>query len=358
MATRRRSSLSSPIFEYGSATSPNIRWGGASSSNTLNRYFAALLNDMTLLAGRTASLAARSDDIVSLSDAQGAALSGMYVNLSNRIDAIASGNSFVLADFHSPLYIQSNTGSHSQLYGQITLPTNSATELLTVTDVYGRKWAPDDVVVSYAITADATEPAESAYLPNEDARLMLTEDESWLLPSIPAGSYVWVRVDSPLQYEGMAPNALDFHVLPTFGFDLMEVAFRGSSSPSAGGWTGVDLNYLTGWNGSYVSSCGPVRVHLPSVTSRAYRVCLRSRVSTAWGVQKLSVKSIEYGSSSVLTLANPYGKNVSSATVVGKDVDTLGNLSIIISGSTVEVDLLATDTGATPVLTGVLMRVL
>ncbi len=344
-------------FQVESTEAPKIKSGGSSSSNILNRYLEALSQDLVLLAARTGVLADRSNRVTSAANAQAAALLAAFQSVSTRVDQ-ASSYSQVVADAHKSMYINtaSSTADISNIFGQVTLPVRSTTNLLVQPDVYGNPYLLSDVEVSYAFNNST--PSDLEYTVDVEALEMLKENQTWVLP--PTGTSVWIKIKAPLQFRGLTPNVVEIHPFPAFGINIDEVSYLKAGDSFTGSWTTLDLSYLPNYNSTStkVEMAGPVRLHLPNDPVSQIRMKLSPRSGAfAMGLHRLRIYHREYDQTGTIVFKDPFSRTIGNTTLKGKDPATLSLLSKSTSGSQLTVTLTTTNTTETPVITYALMAV-
>lgn len=354
-----RSTLSSVFFQMESAEIPKIKQGGASSSNILNRYFAALAQDMALVFSRTSVIAARADRIELGAAAQAASTLGILQSLSSRVDAVTGAT--VLADMHSAFYLDtgSTTATVNNVFGQATLPIRSTENLLVSHDVYGRPFVSPEVEVSYTYTnLTATTPDSSLeFQVDPEAIYMIRGEQNWLKDT-EGSARTWVRLRAPLQFRGLLPNVLEIWPFPAGAGTLYSIAYRETGDGAT--WTVLDLSYLSNYNVTtgVVDYFGPVRVHLPNEPIIEIAISMSFGGSATWGLHALSVWNYQYDATATLVVKDPYTRDVIEPVILrGKDPGDLSLLDVVLASNTASVTLSSTDTSFTPVITGVLFQV-
>lgn len=351
-----RNTFDAVEFLMESVEKPKIKFGGSSSSTTLNRFFNKLSQDIALMITRTNSLASRAARLEAGMIAQDGALSSAFQAVSSRVDA-ASAYDQVLAEFWNGVYVDetSATAEVDHDFGQVTLPIQSTTDLLVHQDVYGNTFISPEVEIAWATGA---EPGTLDFQRDHpDGLRMLQGLQTWLLAEY--DGTVWVKIKGPLQFRGLSPNVLELWPFPAFGVDLLEVAYQRAGTSFSSTWIALDLSYLPGYNTGTgeVDQSGPVRLHLPGEGITSIRIKMRTRSSTAWGMHKVKLYHRQYASSGNLTVKDPYSRTVGDIILRGKDPSELSELRTSKIGNSVTVNLTTTDATRTPVLTGILMNV-
>lgn len=351
----RIQTFESTHFLIESTEAPKIKAGGSSNSSILNRFFNAASQDMAMLATRTNILASRADRIETGVAAQTGALLSAFQSVQSSVNA-ATGYTQILFDLHDSFYINESTSTAAidHVFGQATLPIQGTTDLLVQTDIYGDKYVSPEVEVSYAV---GNTPGALDYLVDPDSIFMLRDEQQWLRPA--TTQTVWIKLKAPLQFRGLTPNVLEIWPFPCLGLDLHEVAYQAAGGSFTSTWIALDLSYVFGYSASngVVSPMGPVRLHLPNTPIAQIRIKMVPRFNTTWGLHKLKVYHREYDSSATLIGRDPYSRTIGDTIVRGKDPSDLSTLSVNKQGSQVTVNLTSTDTGYTPVITGILVDI-
>lgn len=357
-----RNTFESVEFMIESSESPKIKSGGSSSSNILNRFFAALGQDISLLATRANILASRSSRIEKGSAEQGGALQAQFTSLSSRVDA-ASSYSYVLADMHSTFYIDNgseNNVDFSYVFGQATLSALSTTDLLVQNDVYGNNYVSPEVQFSYSTSSASSVSVMSVtdFIPDPDGIFMLREEQTWLLDTGVTQTKGYIRIKAPLQFRGLTPNVLEIWPFPAFSMKLRKVSYRIAGDPEDT-WTHADLSYLPGYNSStgVIDNFGPVRLHLNNrpISELVFEFDVSS--SDVWGVKKIKLYHREYDSSGSFIVEDPYSRTIGDISLRGKDPTILSTFSNTKAGNQATINISSTDSSYTPVITGVIMQV-
>lgn len=357
-----RTSFQSADFQAETSETPKIKAGGSSSSDVLNRYFSALSQDISLQSTRLNILARRADRIALGATEQAGSLLSALQSLSSRVDT-ASGYGEVLADMHSSFYVDTGatTATVNQRFGQATLPIVSETDLLVTEDAYGNKYVSPELEFSWA-TSDITSIQSlpfSEYRYDPDGVAMIKNDQLWIMDNPHSHNIGYVRIKVPLHYRGLSPNVLEIWPFPAFDLSIRAMWYRKIGDPY-GTWTQIDQRYLPGYNGSVLAKAGPIRAFLPANVEGVSEIGITFTIgsSNVWGIKQINLKHVEFESSAVLVVQDPYGRNISSALLRGKDAaTTLSGLSVTNSSNQVQINLTTTNTITSPVITGVIMRV-
>jgi hypothetical protein len=358
-----RNTFESVEFMVESTEAPKIKAGGSSSSNILNRFFAALGQDISLLATRANILASRSSRIEKGSAAQGGALQAQFVSLSSRVDT-ASAFDYVLADMHSTFYIDNGSESNvdfSYVFGQATLATLSTTDLLVQTDVYGNNYVSPEVQFSYSTSSAASISVMSItdFIPDPDGIFMLREEQTWIRDVIAGQTKGYIRIKAPLQFRGLTPNVLEIWPFPAFAMKLRKVSYRVAGDPEDT-WTHADLTYLPGYNlaTQVVDNFGPVRLHLDNQPISELVIEVDVSSTDVWGAKKIKLYHREYDSVGSFVVEDPYSRDIGDISLRGKDSNILSGFSNTKTANQVTINISSTDSAYTPVITGVIMQVL
>lgn len=351
-----RKTFESTEFLLEAVEKPKIKAGASASSNILNDYFDRLSKDLVLLASRGNYLARRADRIELAGAATSAALLASLQSVSTRVDSASAYNQ-VMADIHSSFYINtvSTTAELSYIFGQATLPVQGRTDLLTQTDVYGNKFVSPEIELSYAIKA--TEPNALDYQVDPEAVFMIRDEQLWVLDA--TSTLFWVKLKAPLQYRGLIPNEMEIWPIPEFGVNILEIAYQGAGDSFSSSWTPLDLSYLPNYEvtSGTIQMAGPIRLHLPGVPISQIRIKIQPRGSVPIGIRKWKVYHTEYESSGTLVVKDPYSRTVGNTILSGKDPADLSLLTVTTLANQATINLTTTDSGKTPVITGVIMEV-
>lgn len=355
-----RTTFESVEFITESAETPKIKSGGSSSSNILNRFFAAIAQDISLLATRANILALRSSRVEKACAEQSAALLASLQSLSTRVDA-ASAYSMVLADIHSTTYVSSaSTANIDYTFGQATLPILSTTDLLVQTDVYGNAYVSPEVSWSYSTKAVSSIDRMSIidFVSDPDGIFMLRDEQTWIRDTLPNQTRGWMRLKAPLMFRGLTPNVLEIWPFPAFGMKIRKVSYRKAADPEDT-WYNLDLSYAPQYNAATTSIdfAGPVRLFLPNEAISELVIEVDTTSVDVWGIKKLKVYHREYSSTGILTVYDPYARTIGNITLRGKDPATLSTLSTSKLSNSVSITLTSTNNIDTPVITGVIMTV-
>lgn len=351
----RRRTFESPEFLLEATEAPKVKAGGSSSSNILNRYFNALVKDLSLLGTRTNLLASRSDRVEEMGVQQGTALLATFQGLATAIEAVTG--STIFAEMHSQRYVHpSTTAEVDQTFGQATLPIRSSTNLLVQTDVYGNPFVSPEVEISYAHTdSQGSPPGSLSFQTDPEGIYMLRGEQMWIRPD-GNSTMNWVKVRAPLQFRGLSPNILEIWPGPSLVMDLAGVWYR-KAGESGGTWNSVDISYLPGYQGGVCKHLGGVRIFLPNEPISELAVGFNANTATAWGLQSLTISHVEYEASANLIIREPFARTISSDVVLrGKDPSELSLLTITVNGNQASIAMTSTDTSTTPVITGAILR--
>ncbi len=358
-----RNTFESVEFMIESAEAPKIKMGASSSSNILNRFFAALGQDISLLATRANILASRSSRVEKGSAEQGGALQAQFTSLSSRVDAVSSYTR-VLADMHSTFYIDSGATTDitfDYVFGQATLTPLSTTDLLVQTDVYGNSYVSPEVQFFYSARPGSSISALSVtdFIPDPDGIFMLRQEQTWIKDTAVGQTKGYIRIKAPLQFRGLTPNVLELWPFPAFAMKLRRVSYR-EAGTAEDTWTNVDLTYLPGYNPAttVVDNFGPVRLHLPNVPISELAIELDVTSSDVWGLKKLKLYHREYDSQGTLVVEDPYSRSIGDISLRGKDSSLLSSLSNTKTGNQASINVFTTDSNTTPVITGVITEIL
>jgi hypothetical protein len=326
--------------------------GGPSSSSLLNDFRERLVTDAVELDRRIQDARSQISQANTVFQTQLTALSSYYNSLSARLPAV-SGR--FLADFFTSDFIDNaNTAAYDTTYGQATLPILSSQEKLVGEDDQGNIWIPQGAQVEYSYAAGT--PTEVQWLVDDNSRLALDQrsDTAWWRNRETSGT-VWVRVKLPVNLNAdKLANAIILHPYPALSFDLLSVEYK---SP-AGVYTTSDLSYLQGWNASLsrVQQVGNVRIFIPQ--SQVTELRLKLSTQTLWGFSKLSVRQIDFQPAATLAINfSLYNTGLlGSAVLLGKDQAALSYLTKTINGQGVNVALVQSSAGSSPVITGIEAR--
>lgn len=357
-----RNSFESVEFLIESTEAPKIKAGGSSSSNILNRYFAALGQDLSLLATRANILASRGSRIATGCSEQGGALLSALSTVSTKVDS-ASSYSMVLADMHDAYYIDtgaSTTVDINYTFGQTTLTPLSTTDLLVQTDAYGNNYVSPEVTWSFS-TSSASSISDMSitdFTQDPEGIFMLKQEQVWVKSKLSGQTKGWIRIKAPLQFRGLTPNVLELHPFPAIAMKLRRALYRTAGDPEDT-WTSMDLSYLPQYNSAtqVVDKFGPVRLHLPNTPISEIVIELDVTDVSVWGMKQLKLYHREYDSTGVLTAEDPYSRTISTVTLRGKDPSSLSQLSQTKTGNNVAITLSTTNSSETPVITGVIMSI-
>lgn len=349
--------LESVQFGLESVEKPKIKAGASSSSNILNRFLDAQIQDLTLQAARASQIALRADRIALAMDSQALAMTSLLETLSTRVNS-ASAYSQVFADMASQTYINtgSTTADLNAKFNQATLPIRSTTDLLIQTDVYGNPMVYSQVSINYAF--GETAPSSEGFILSQSALEMIKELEPWV--NDPVGQPVWIVLKADLQFRGLTPNVLEFSPFPAWGHDLVSVEYQRAGESFTGTWIALDLSYLPFYSDvtGQVPMVASVRLHLPNEAITQIRIKLRPRsANVPWGLHSLKLYHREYENTATLVVLDPYSRTIGTTVIRGKDPSSLSLLQKTTSGSQTTINLTTTDTSTTPVITGVIMSV-
>ena len=348
--------LETASFLNESIQAPKIKDGASSNSNILNRWIEAVRQDLITLTSRTNLLATRSDRLDRAMSAQSAALLSQVQNAVTTVNQ-ASGLSSVLCSMHSSFFIQASqtTADIDYVYGQATLPVRNKTNLLLQNDVYGNFYVPDEIDIGYSFV---TTPQEQDYTSDPEAIYMLRNEQAWIVAETNQPFYV--KIKTPVQYQGLVPNLLELSPFPAFGMNITEIAYQAAGDGFTNAWIPLDLTYLPKYDaateGGVIVKAGPIRVHLPNVNIGQLRIKFEPQSSLPCGIYSLNMFNVQYDTSATLTVKDPYSRLINSTSLIGKDPSNLSTLTVTYSGNLATVYLTTTDTSVTPVIEGVIMN--
>lgn len=322
--------------------------GGPSSSELLNRLRDSLITDVVAQHERQDNLDAKISMANEIFNVALSALSTRFQSLSARLPDRPSGA--WLIDFFTNDFIHStNTAAIDTIYGQATLPILSQTEKLVIIDTQGEVAVPKAAQVHYSYKS--TTPDETDWLTDDNSIYALDQknDTAWWRNRASSGA-VWIRVQVPANLNANKnANAILLHPYPPLSFDLHSVEYKNP----AGVWTGADLSYLEGWDGSKVAWFGNIRIFIsPSQITE-----LRIKVASAnyWGFSKLSLKQIEFSPQATLVVNSvSYDPpSISRVNLQGKDSDALSYLASTVNGFVISAALTQLSAGSSPIISAV-----
>lgn len=327
--------------------------GGPSSSEQLNAFRGAIVEDLAELDRRTQETQADLVGAQAIMTAQVAALASRFNSLEARLPSVAGR---YMADFFTDDYLHAtNEAAIDNRYGQATLPILHSQEKLVGEDSRGRIWVPKSTRLSYSYKD--TTPDDVDWLTDENAVRALDQrtDTAWWRERGAEGD-VWVRLELPVNLNANKfANCVTLHPFPVLTNHLMSVEYR---KPD-GTWSSADLSYLEGWDALDVSVlwCGNVRLFIPQSQVIEVRIRMHTESGT-WGFTDMSVKQVEFQPTATLVLDYaPFSPGTLAAVqLLGKDTDTLSYLQSTINATRVSINLTQNTGNASPVLTGVEAR--
>lgn len=346
------SNFSSPYFEIDTVETPSIRAGGPSNSSILNRYFRSLQEDLVRLGGQLATLQLQQQYLTDAVLVQSAAYAIPWALATQTVSAMAASGDILWLDAHTDDFLVESNISHNHKYGQWTLPLRSEVDLLYTSDIYGNPWVSSEATLRYLEANSNADIEDSTMQTALDAEALLTKAGIWLQPADTSYEYKWIQLDAPLQYQSLPATCIEFDLMPCFGTTLLKVSVLSTE------WTDLDLNYITGWNGTEVANCGPVRLFFDSVEVRAVRILLKTD-ATSWGLGNLSLKHLEFMSTGTLSWVlpgNPSARSINLIRLGGKDVEDLNELTKTIETGKFTVDVTSFDTRLSPVITNAIVK--
>jgi hypothetical protein len=349
--------FSSPYFELDTVELPTIKYGGASSSEVLNRFLRSLYRDSVRLGGALASEQFRSARLASAIAAQAAGFATQWSTLANTVSAMASSGQIIRIDAHREAFLNNADSNMSQslIYGQITLPIRSSEDLLFTSDVYGSPWVASDTQLLYYETDQvAVEPGDDFYLNDPTTRIVLSNQGIWLSAGN-SNIYKWVKLEAPIQLQGQPPTCIEIDPLPSYGLDLLSADVR---TFNAAGWQSLDLSYMPGWDGTKVSQAGPMRLFFDTDDVRSVRFKFKAlSTSAAWGCASVRLKHLEFESQGRVRWDVAGQKSVLIARLEGKDPSSLSELLTDYRNQNYYiVSLSSEDSQSSPVITGAILR--
>lgn len=355
------------------AANPVIKYGGKSSSETLQKISDNFRSDLLAISNEITDVA----DAISISQSifvvQSASLASSLSTftglVSSLITTIASAQNRALIDMHSTLCVESSplTGGTATMadvsptYGQATLDITNSLDKLVTEDINGDIWVPSSVELGYCYkTTGTTPPQLNDYIVEEDFTLALDKkiDTVWM-KTAPSTGDVWIRVKVPLEYFSSAlANCIVLHPFPALTHDLIDVYLVDGS----GVMSPVDLSYLTGYStiNEYVETFGNSRIFFEprNVSEIVIHLRISNTDNTYWGFSRIELKMLDFASTSNLHIN--VGNIITDAsytspvyTLNGKDPDALAFLSSTISDMEVEYYMTQRVAGTTPVITNI-----
>lgn len=357
-------------FQLGSANLPKIRTGGSSDTNTLNRYFQALSEDMATITYEFLDLIEVNQDLKIFADLQANGFQNVLTSIESRVASITPTGQ-VLADPSSTNYIHgSNTASLSGKYGQATLPIATSNDLLFYQDVYGNNYVPENIRVVWDIVTKGTDPilnaSEPAWEYDDSIERAILGTGPWIRnfshSSSASNSTIWIKIELPFRYQTQRPNVLEFIPLPVFSHKLIGVYYSSSINEVSSNWVKVDTDYLLGYNpdiygNEYVNNVGPTRLFLPNTDISSIMIGFRLSSAGYYGLSSINLKHVTFDTNAEYVVQNPYG-NISGISILGKDPNDLATLSQSINTNSATITLGTADPSETPVITGVIMETL
>lgn len=355
--------MRSKRFQTGSQQSPKIRTGGSSDSNTLNRYFESVTFDILSMAADIDLLESRVTDLNSFGQLQLDALNSVFNSIETRIQVMSSGSHIedVFVDMAGSYNIDlGTTALRDQRVSQATLPILSSTDLLKFSDVYGNMYIPEDIKLKYGFSNDSSLPE---FYMSSKSNAALLGTRPWLL-SWPTGytaneTTLYFKLECPIKYEGLAPNVLEFTLLPSFLGQLSVLGYHSSLSPLSADLTPIDYSYITGYNtalygNSNINQVSKVKVYLPKEDIGSIVIGFTLPAEGVWGIADVSLKHIQFEETADLIVTNPFG-DIDSVYLKGKDENTLSDLPISINSNTATISLSTFDPFFSPIVTGVVI---
>lgn len=325
--------------------------GGPSSSELLNRFKDAVIEDLVELDTRTSELAEGLSLAATVFQAQLSALASRLSSLEARLPTTPA-SSWVADFFTEDLLHASNGAEVNTVYGQATLPILNSQDKLIALDTAGRVFVPRNSQMHYSYQSSAPTEVQWLYDENHVYALDQRSDTAWWRNRDTSGT-VWVRVKVPANLNAnRLSNCIILHPFPALHMDLLSVEYRNP----AGSWTTADLSYLEGWSSSQsrVEWFGNVRLFIPQSAVTELRIKL-SVPAGPWGFSQIALRQVEFSPSATLALDyTPYATgNLGEATLLGKDQATLAYLTRSINGDEVTIQLTQNSANSSPVLTGV-----
>jgi len=335
---------------------PKIKSGGSSSSSVLNRFHDLITKDIGSILVYLNRMVDRSTRIADASSAQSAALNAPLTSLNSRVDTLLDDSSFVMADFFTSNYI-STSGSDtvadvSSLFGYVTLPITSSTNLLLHTDSYGNNQVSSEVQLSYTTQAV---PQNYDFVNSSNGLDMLLRKNVWLIDA--PGRAAWIKIKAPLQYLGLNPNVLELYPFPAFGADIESVQYQRAGAGLGGEWVDVDISYVPGYNTGTqkIEAAGPLRIYLEGEPISQIRFKMTPKGDYRFGLYDVKVLSNSYSQSGTLTVKDPDSRTIDGLTIYGKDPEDLANLSTSLTANKARIELVSTSTYKTPVINRVVL---
>ena len=333
---------------------PKIKSGGSSSSSVFNRYHDAISKDLAGLVVFINKLIGRVDNFSDAATAQSAALSAPLTSINTRIDTLLLDPKYFMADFFSTNYISysgnDTVASVDSVFGYVTLPVTSSTNLLTHVDSLGNAQVSSEIELSYSTT---TNPQNGNFTITSDGIDMLKRNNIWLMPT--PNQPTWVKLRAPLQYLGLNPNVLEISPFPAFGADISSVQYQSAGTGSGGTWVNLDISYVPGYDSvsGTIKKAGPIRIILPGTPISQIRFLMTPNGNYRPGLYNLKVLSNTYSQAGSLSVIDPNGRNITGITIYGKDPTSLATLSTTITASKAKIALSSSSTFTTPVISRV-----
>lgn len=353
MSEFNESSFSSPQFEIDSIETPSIRAGGPSNSNILNRYFRSLQEDLVRLGGELSSLQIQQKYLTETLLAQAAAYSVPWAIATVMTSAMAITGNIIWIDGHSTDFLVGTAGvdfDHKTKYGQWTLPIRSEFDLLFTHDIYGEPWVSSEASLRYLEAATDGSIEDIDMVSAINATSLLSNLGVWLNPE--GEEYKWIQLDAPLQYQSLPATCVEFDPMPCYGTSLCKVQVLANT------WTDLDLSYTTGWDGTEVANCGPVRLFFDDSDVRAVRILLRAP-NTAWGLGSLRLKHLEFMPTGTLIWefpVDPSARVINLVRIGGKDPVDLNELTQMKEDGRFTLYLTSDDIKVSPVITNTIVK--
>lgn len=351
-------------LKFGAYLPLTVSSGATSNSQQLQSFINGIFNDTAELKA-FATLAQNAYlDLSEATSASALGIQNMVSSLSSRASSLSSSG-MALISMHSSSQVVTGdtTCSISTVFGQATLPVLEETDLLNYTDLYGLTRASSDIRVW---TAQSSGSAHSLNdykeAPNSELFIECKQPLVEELETISGTKrYLWVRIDIPYGSQYKAPTCLEIYPLPAFACNIEEIGYLTAEASNLSTWTTLDLSYLPGYNqdlysNAWVNNAGPLRVFMPGTVVSAIRIKLSADENIVMGLGKVRLLSQTFDNTGVLKVTNPWGLDISTLALKGKDLLTLSELPVVINNTDATITLSRQSTGVTPVITGVLIQ--
>lgn len=363
----------------------NLAYGGKSSSATLNKIHNAIKTDITSLASDAEDVRTSVNRLVALVTSQSSSISAAILALQEDL-AYVSAQAATASDgvhslrfdmFMAPLVTDGDyttTCTVSRKYGQATLPVVGESNWLSVEDLDGNIWVPDQTKLYFmygddlAVLNNVSE--ESLWLAEDTSGAFDQEAGTLWVEETNGSSYATIYIEAPLSVlVGGYSNCLELDPFPILTHDLMSIQIISTNGDR---YSVVFGDYLPGYvdeGGDVysISNFGNTRIFFPPAQVAGIRLSLRLDTEQDYfGFTGIALKTVKFDNSGKLTIniaqysTSNWAYPTITTEIKGEDESYLNSLTTTVisdeatsSSTGVSVDMVQQASGYSPVISAI-----